>query len=35
MPAPDGWEVLRTLRGNNPDLPVVMVSGHALDPEAL
>ncbi len=35
MPAPDGWEVLRTLRTNNPDLPVVMVSGHALGAEAL
>lgn len=28
MPGMDGMEVLRTIRENDPDLPVIMISGH-------
>ena len=33
LPGGDGWEVLRTLRGECPDRPVIMVTGFAPEEE--
>jgi len=35
MPSPDGWQTLRELLTNAPHQRVLMVSGYALDDEAL
>ncbi len=35
MPAPNGWAILQTLHERDPDQRVLMVSGHALEQQAL
>ncbi len=35
MPAPNGWEVLGSLLTSDPTVPVLMVSGYAVEDEAL